>query len=400
MLRTLPPSGAPIKFCNVLDALKAEFLHDNSVETFKRQIADYLGCDNVFLLSSGKAAILLTLKALSSISDRKEVIIPAYTSFCLASAVAASRVHIKLCDMDPEYLDFDLQHLSSLVTERTLAVIPVHLFGLVARLDKIRTIADTKGAFIVEDAAQAAGAKYKGQYVGAIGDVGIYSLGRGKSISTVQGGIIITPNNHLSGIINDNIKKLSDPPITSKLNMLFNAFGLSLFSYPWLYFLPNSLPFLRLGANIYDPEFEVFSFSRIQAGMGVSLFNRLRNYNNKRRLNAVLLSSRITNLKYVRLPLADIKATPSYTRFPIIFKDTKAREDIFKRLLDARLGVSKNFPYPLNRLNGFAEHLLNLRDSFDVSKQLSEALLTVPTHPFVSRRDLDKIADIINNYGR
>lgn len=395
MFRTVSPSGAPISIRNILHGIKAELCRDNPVNIFKEQIRLYFGSEYAFMLSSGKAALCLILKALTTISDRKEVIIPAYSSFCLASAVAGAGVVVKLCDIDPEYLDFDLEHLAKLVDDKTLAVIPVHLFGLVARLDEIAHITDSQGAYLIEDAAQAAGAEYKGKKVGTICDAGIFSLGRGKSISTVEGGVVVTNAEEVATAVKKQFETLLRPK-SAKIALV--GLAISIFLQPELYFIPNSLPFLNLGANIYNPEFEMHLFSKMQAGIGISLFDQLDIYNDKRRLTAILLSSKINNLSKAKLPAIDAKSKPSYTRFPIIFKDTEIREKIFGRLNKLRLGVSKNFPYSLDEIRGFKKYLLNPDDRFRNSKRISKTLLTVPTHPFLDRQDVTKLADIVSYY--
>ncbi|WDN87072.1 hypothetical protein BuS5_00040 [Desulfosarcina sp. BuS5] len=396
MKRTLSPSGAPVKFRDLFCGLKAELFNDDSIRIFKKQVADYFGCNNIFLLSSGKAALFQILKAISSFSDRKDIIIPAYSSFCLASTVAASGLSVKLCDVDLKYLDFDLEHLSRLVDEKTLAVIPVHLFGLVARLDEISEITRSKGAFLIEDAAQAAGAEYNGQCVGTIGDAGIYSLGRGKSISTVHGGIIVSKKNDLANVIAENVRKLPFTKVPNKFSMLFTAFAITFFLRPEFYFIPNSLPFLKLGANIYAPDFKSFSFSKLQAGIGKKNFIKLDSYNMQRMKNARLLSKSLINTNKVALPQIAKKTQPCFIRFPVICMDSKSRDRKFYELNKAGLGISKNFPFPLSKIKEFKKYIVNSNDGFPNSKKLCEILLTLPTHPFVKKKDLMNMVEIIS----
>lgn len=389
MSRTLSPSGAPIQFGDLLSGFKAELVPgDDSIEIFTKQIEEYTGCEDIFLLSSGKAALSITLNALSTISNRREVIIPAYSSFCLASVLAASGLSVKLCDIDIQFLDFDLNHLSKLVNEKTLAVIPVHLFGLVARLDEIMEITKSKGAFLVEDAAQSAGAKYNGECVGTIGDAGIFSLGRGKSISTIHGGVIVSRNKTLADIIGKNIQKLPRLKILGRLKMLFSAIAIIFFLRPRFYFIPASLPFLKLGANEYEPDFKLFRFSNLQAGIGRKNFRRLDFYNKKRTENALYLAKSLKDINNIILPKIASKSIPCFTRFPLYCSDKQQRDHKYADLTSARLGVSKNFPSPLNEISGFKDLILNSNDSFSNSKKICERLLTLPTHPFVEKEDL------------
>ena len=393
MIRTLSPSGAPIGMKNIFHGIKAEVYKKDKIDFFNEQIKTYFGCKDSFLLSSGKAGLRLILNALSGISNRKEIIIPAYSSFCLASAVAVPGLTVKLCDIDPVYFDFDLDHLSRLVNEKTLAVIPVHLFGLVARLDKIAEITNSKGAYLIEDAAQAAGAEYKGKKVGSFGAAGIFSLGRGKSISTVEGGVIVTNTEEIASEIEKEYKMLSKPKF---INIALVGLAISLFLNPKLYSIPNSIPFLKLGSNVFDEFFHSKCFSNFQAGLGSSIFNHLDIYNSKRNSNAQFLSAKLskTNIKSPKITKGSI---PSFTRYPLLIDDPKRREIILKNLLNAGLGASKNYPHPLSEIQAFRKYIINIKDDFNTSNRISRTLLTLPTHQYVEKKDLKKMVKILSD---
>jgi len=145
MHRTLPPTAAPIEFRDLLSAVLSTLVDHGAESDLKSQIQEYFKVKHVFLVSSGKAAIYLSLRAMQQSSKRKEIVIPAYASFCLASAVARAGLPVRLCDIDPETLDFDLDELKSVVNEKTLAIIPVHNYGLVCNMTEIRRIALERG---------------------------------------------------------------------------------------------------------------------------------------------------------------------------------------------------------------------------------------------------------------
>ena len=114
MLRTLPPTAAPMSFGDLLRGIVATFSDSDKIQSeFCDQIRNYFKAREVFPVSSGKAAIYISLQALQNLSTRREVIIPAYASFCLASAVARSDVSVKLCNIDPETLDYDMDKLKA-----------------------------------------------------------------------------------------------------------------------------------------------------------------------------------------------------------------------------------------------------------------------------------------------
>ena len=153
MLRTLPPTAAPIPFRALLFGVVSTVSKNGTGIKFEDQIREYFNVKYIFLVSSGKAALYIALNTMQHTFKRQEVIIPAYSSFCFASAVARTGLTIKLCDIDPDTLDFDLSKLKSMITEKTLTVIPVHNYGLVCNMGEIKKLAIGKRAFIIEDAA-------------------------------------------------------------------------------------------------------------------------------------------------------------------------------------------------------------------------------------------------------
>jgi len=395
-LRTLSPAGAPITLKALLNGLRAEFARQQETVSFQTQLKTILSANTVFLVSSGKVALNLVLRSLMTVSSRREVIIPAYSSFCLASAVVSTGLAVKICDINVNTLDYDLNQLSKLVDINTLAVIPVHLFGLVSNLDEILSITKSKGAFLVEDAAQAIGAQYKNMYVGTIGDAGIFSLGRGKSISTVIGGIaVVQKGKKITEILEKKIAQLPKPSAVDKMKLLISAVAICFFLHPRLYFVPNSLPFLKLGANEYDPDFKFLSFSNLQAGIGRIGLENLTHYNRKRIKNAYYLIQSLKRQSNVKLPKIISDSSPCFTRFPIFFKSSKLREQFFTIFSSLRLGVSKNFPCPLNKIPGFKHLIVNSNDSFPGAEWVCRRILTLPTHPFVNKNDLSKIVRIL-----
>ena len=396
MLRTLPPTAAPILFRNMFYAMVSALSEDEAESKFKDQIRKYFNVKHVFLVSSGKAAIYLTLLGLEQISKRREVIIPAYSSFCLASAVARTGLSIKLCDIDPETLDFDLSKLQSLITEKTLAVIPVHNYGLICNLKEIQNLATGKGAHVVEDAAQAAGALFENHKVGTIGDVGILSLGRGKNICALGGGVILTDKDEFASSIEERLKKYPTPQMFASFKPFITGLGLSLFLNPERYALPAHLPLLDLGANIFDPDFKIARFPHLNAEVGRKTFSWLERYNEIRIQNSRLFNDRLGVNEHLKIPRPDPNGKSVYLRFPIIYDKRDDREKTFRELHRKRLGASTSYPTPLNQIIGFKKYLAG-DDDFPGAQFVSDRILTLPTHPYVTQDDIEKIVSAINH---
>ena len=159
-------------------------------------LAQWLGLPEVQLECSGTSALMVALRTLKSLSPgRSEVIVPAYTCPLVALAVAQCGLQLRLCDLRADALDMDPQALRALCGGQTLAILPTHLCGRVADVAMALNCARAVGAYVIEDAAQALGAKFgarlDGQPVGTLGDIGFYSLAVGKGLTTFEGGVLI-----------------------------------------------------------------------------------------------------------------------------------------------------------------------------------------------------------------
>ena len=395
MFRTLPPTAAPVLFQDLLYGVFSAISKNGAEVKFEDQIREYFNVKYVFLVSSGKAAIYIALNAMEQTSKRQEVIIPAYSSFCLASAVARTGLSIKLCDIDPDTLDFDLSKLKSQISEKTLAVIPVHNYGLVCNMGEIKKLAIEKRAFIIEDAAQAAGALFENHKVGTIGDIGILSLGRGKNICALGGGVILTDEETLAELITEALEKYPKESVASDMASFVTGIALSFLLNPERYAIPSNLPFLNLGANIFNPNFKISRFPNLKGGIGRKTFLCLDKYNQIRIQNARLLNDSLSGNGKLKIPKENHDGRCVYLRFPILFPTKETRDHVFQKLSQQRLGASLSYPTPLNRIIGFRKYLTD-QDECPGAQFVSDRILTLPTHPYVTENDIKKIASLIN----
>lgn len=178
--REIPPTaGLPLFISDFLPPWKGDFAS---------RIEDYLGAAQVGVECSGTAALIVILKTLHRLSGRREVVVPAYTCPLVALAVAHCGLRLRVCDLSPDSLEMAPETLAAACNADTLAIVPTYLGGRAARIDTVRGIADAVGAFVVEDAAQAFGARIDGVAAGLVGDAGCYSFAAGKGLSLFEGG--------------------------------------------------------------------------------------------------------------------------------------------------------------------------------------------------------------------
>ncbi len=183
-------------FDRVLEA--DAFILGSEVEAFEQEFADYCDVAHCVGINSGTAALTLALIA-AGIGSGDEVIVPAHTFIASALAVVHAGATPVFCDVEADTALIDPASAEAVVTERTAAIIPVHLYGQAADMDAIVTLAGRHGLFVLEDAAQAHGATWRGQRVGALGDAAAFSFYPSKNLGALgEGGAVTTRNAELA----------------------------------------------------------------------------------------------------------------------------------------------------------------------------------------------------------
>lgn len=180
-----------------LSMFDLDFLGGEKVRTFEENFAHYHGVGFGISVNSGTAALHVALAALQ-IGPGDEVIVPPYTFTATASSVLMNNAIPIFSDVSLETANLDPKKLEEKITPRTRAIIPVHIFGHPAEMDEIMEIADAHNLSVIEDCAQAPGAEYKGKKTGTFGDLAAFSFQRTKNMTTGEGGMIITDDEHLA----------------------------------------------------------------------------------------------------------------------------------------------------------------------------------------------------------
>ena len=166
------------------------------VKEFEGKFAAYQGAKYGVAVTSGTTALEIALRA-ANIGARDEVIVPAYTFSATAAAVLQVNALPVFADIDPSNYTLDPRRVEETITDRTKAIIPVHIGGCPANMDSIIKIANRNNLMTIEDACQSWGAEWKGRRVGAIGNLGAFSFQSSKNITSGEGGIITTNDKEL-----------------------------------------------------------------------------------------------------------------------------------------------------------------------------------------------------------
>lgn len=390
--RTLPPAAAPIDLKSIISGVAGLFSGENARISFEKSLKEYFHAKHCFAVSSGKAALVLILQSLHELSpERDEVLIPAYTCYSVPSAIVRAGLKVRLCDMASDSLDFDFDRLETqLENPRILCVMPTHLFGLPADVERVRNLINHRGIFVVEDAAQAMGGDKDGKRLGSLGDVGVFSLGRGKAFSTVEGGIIVTDDDSIGRAIHNRLGTVSGYGPLDCLKLVLYAIALLVLIHPLIYWLPKSLPFLRLGETHFEPSFPVRRLSSFQAGMAKGWERRIEELKRIRANNAKEIAA------YGVVPPGLSNAPiPALIRFPILIEDVDAKCRILQKSERMGLGISDGYP---GSIDGIEElEIIFGGKGFPVAKDIAERLISLPVHIFVSKSDIRNIVQLLRN---
>lgn len=374
--RTIPPTAAPIYLGSLLNGVLGAFSGKRYLKSVEAEFREYFDVKHIFLVSSGKAALTLILEALKLKDKRREVIIPAYTCFSVPAAILKAGLKVSLCDIDPETLDFDYDLLKKTINKDTLCVVPSNLFGIPSDLGKINDLCEAYQTFVVEDAAQAMGETYDGKMLGAIGDVGFFSLGRGKNVTCGSGGIIVTNSDDIADVVLKKYSELDYPSLMKEIKDYLLLVFMTIFLRPSLYWLPSAMPFLKLGETIFPKGFPIYKLSGIKAAILSSWKLRLDESNKFRKSTVGYFG------QHFNVPEACL-------RLPFLFKDQDSRESVYLSSRERGLGISKMYPSPINEIEDIKQSFNG--EEYPMARSVAARLLTVPTHQLLSQRDKENI---------
>jgi dTDP-4-amino-4,6-dideoxygalactose transaminase len=389
--RLVAPAGAPLPARTALASVLPRSGDDHGLT---RLLAERLGIRNPFFVSSGRAALTILIEAMRSSSDRREVVVPAYTCFSVPSAVARAGLVIRLCDVDPKTLDLDLSALVRLDLRKTLCIVPSGLYGLPGDLGALEQIARGAGAFLVDDAAQCLGATKEGRPCGTFGDAGFYSLGRGKGITAMGGGILVTHHDDLARRIGRAVGALPRSSAWTVSTAVCSSLVYASMLPPSRYWLLDRLPFLGLGLSRFEPSFPITRLSAYQERLAQRLFPLLDSSNQMRRAHADPLRAGIEGVEGIEVPRPLEGAHPVYLRFPMLTRDAKHRASLLRGFRNSGIGASASYPTSIDDIPGIAPYLAPDQEPCPGARSIAARILTLPTHPWVTAGDIEKMVTV------
>ena len=326
-------------------------------QRLQAELREYFGMEGVELLTNGHMALELTLQAMNL---QGEVITTTFTFASTTHAIIRNGLTPVFCDIDPVTFTMDTKHLESLITDRTCAIMPVHVYGNICDVEEIDRIARKYELKVIYDAAHTFGETYKGKNVATLGDASCFSFHATKVFNTIEGGAVC----------------FKDPQLGKRLYELKN-FGIR---------GPEEV--VAVGANAKMNEF--------CAAMGLCNLKHVGEEIEKRRNVVERYRERLSGMDGLTLNCIQEEVSSNYAYFPVIFEEKRfgsSRQEVMDALAEHGIGTRKYF-YPLsNTYDCFG-------GKFDVSEtpvalHISKRVLTMPLYADLALEDVDRICDII-----
>ncbi len=344
------------------------------------------------------ASLLGCLLQLREKNDhRNEIVLPAYTCYSVASSAINAGYKIRLCDIDPKTLSYDMVSLRNMDTDRVFAMVSANLYGFPNDLPVLEHFASERNIHLIDDAAQALCARVGGRFVGTFGSAGILSFDKGKNITSLQGGMIITGDERLFDQLREVESSLPELDAKGQVKEFIKVFIYYFFLHPVLYQIPANISFSGLGETRYEDRVLIQKYPPMLSSLAKDQLNRVETVTNSRiRAGKYYEESLDQTDKLAKItPVPD--SEPVYLRYPILIKD----EHVRSRLLQEQrvLGVSASYPKSLNQLSEIQAYLVG-DAACPVADQVAAQIVTLPTHAYVRTQDQQSVVDALNKYCR
>ena len=333
----------------------ASFILGPQGKALEQDIAAYHGVKHAVGVASGTDALYLALRA-AGVSRGDEVITTPFTFIATAEAISYLGAVPVFVDVRPDTLNIDVSKISARITKKTKALIPVHLYGHAAEMDRLMQIAADRGLKVIEDCAQSFGAEYKGKRTGSFGDFGCFSFFPSKNLGAYgDGGMVIT----------------DDMALAEHLLSLRNH-----------------------GSRVRYYHHEIGYNSRLdemQAAVLRVKFKRIDEYNRMRRKNAALYNMYLA-ASGVRTPVETPDAVHVYHQYTVMVKN----RDKVKQVLDGEKKVSSMIYYPVPlHLQAAYRDLGMKQGSLPVAEQAAQEVLSLPMYPELTEEQIKTVADAV-----
>jgi dTDP-4-amino-4,6-dideoxygalactose transaminase len=315
------------------------------VKEFEEKFARYVGTKYAIAANNGTTALHLGLLA-TGVKQGDEVITTPFSFIATATTIIFCGAKPVFVDIDPRTFNIDAEKIEDAITPKTKAIMPVHLYGLSAEMDRIMEIAKKYNLMIIEDACQAHGAEFNGRRVGTFGDCGCFSFYPTKNMTTGEGGMITTNNKE----------------IMEKTRLLREHGQKTRYEH------------VMIGYN--------YRLTEIHAAIGIEQLKKLEEFNKNRIENAKVLSNGMR--EYVDVPYVPPNTRHVYHQYTIKVKD---RDEFKEKLAKDGIGTGVYYPKLIYQYPPLKKYARKTK----VAEDMISEVISLPVHPSLSGADLDSI---------
>ncbi|MFY9401827.1 MAG: DegT/DnrJ/EryC1/StrS family aminotransferase [Candidatus Omnitrophota bacterium] len=388
----MPIIGSSIRPSDIID-LFSNISDAAALPAFVESLSKFYCGREIFLLDSGVSCLEVILRCLKEDGGRNEVIVPAYAPMVIIDTVLRCGLKPVLCDISINTFNSDYNLLLKNVSEKTLLVLAVHMFGITIKgIDKLRAALPVD-VYLVEDCAQSMGSCFNGRQSGTFSDISFFSFGRGKNISLCAGGFIALGNKNLSAKIK---KYLSSVRVTGGLKQLLwfiSALSVTIVVNPRVYGIMHSFV-KRFKEKKHSGFCECLRFTPTQSHLGLRIFLRREEIFLSRYKNGIFLLKNLESTQGIVTPVIEEGSYPVFNRLPVVLEDPDKLSFIKSRLWDAGIESSSLYDLPLHHIFSLGYN----REDFPAACFLARGLLTLPVYPDIKIEYLIKAIEVIKKY--
>lgn len=344
----IPPVIVPVTLKEIACAIKDSAIGGRAkILEFEQEISKYNNCDHSILTYSGRTALYVLLKAYG-LKKGDEVIMPSYMCETVSKMLLDMGFNLNFVDVNPNTYNMDIGDLNKKISNGTKAILAVHMFGIPCDMQAIKDLAQEYNSIVIEDAAQAMGAEYHGKKVGVVADAGFFSFGRGKPITAMGGGAIVTNDTEIDRKCRTIVNSFKEK--SSYISTLIQLLGYSSLRnrdiYRLVYKKVRSKEF-RINLHLDNLK---YAYTFFQASIGISQFHKLDEFNSKRRFNAEILIRKLKNIDGISMPEVINSTKPIFLRLPIQIRNSVQRDRLMYLLEKHGVETSVVYPIPLPNL--------------------------------------------------
>ena len=334
---------------------QAAFIGGPQVSAFEKEFAAYVEAGHAVGVSSGTSALHLALLA-AGLEPDDEVLLPSHTFIATAEVVRRCGARVRFVEIDEATCTIDPNTLERAFTPRTRAIIPVHLYGHPADLDPILEFASEHHLTVIEDAAQAHGARYKGRRCGGLAPFGAFSFYPGKNLGAYGDGGLVT----IAGAPQaERVRRLADHG--------------------------------RMDKHRHSEEGYNYRLDGMQAAVLRVKLRHLDQWNQERRRAAQWYDRRLQGLPRVRTPQIASWAEPVYHLYVVRVPE---RDRVLAHLHEHGVGAGLHYPVPLHLQPAFA-HLGHRPGDFPVTERIAQEIISLPLYPEITEAQVDRVVEVL-----